>query len=264
MSDRGWYGYSDLIRKARLSVSDFPNLFRYRSAIIDEAQDFSQEALKFVRALVPINQNDLFFVGDPQQRMHTNHAVMSRCGINIREKHTKRLRINYRSTEQIRQYATNILHDVEFDDFDGRINLKDDIALFNGTDPIVHNFSDKNFEYEFIINEITSLLFEGYESHEIGVFARTTNEINKYDNRLEQANISVNPLRSNSPLIKDGVHCGTMEQAKSMELRVVFLVSVTIDNMPYQYLLNKQETEEEREKVWKQEIFLLCWLYACK
>jgi superfamily I DNA/RNA helicase len=253
MIDRGWYGYSDLIQMVRRWIIENLEQHTYQAAIVDEVQDFSQQALKFVRALVPVKQNDLFFVGDPQQRIYANQVVMSRCGIDIRGSRSKRLRINYRTTEQIRQQAMHVLKDVEFDDLNGEKNVKDDISLLTGTKPIVNNFSEKEEEIKFVVNEIQNLLTQGFKPHEIGLFTRQNKILNKYVSQLEEENILVNPLNSQSHIQKEGVHYGTMHRSKGLEFRVVFLVNMTKSNMPLQFVVKKQETEDEREIVLKQE-----------
>ena len=58
-----------------------------------------------------------FIVGDAHQRIYRNKAVLSKCGINVRGR-ARKLRINYRTTEEIRKYAFGLLKGVSFDDMD--------------------------------------------------------------------------------------------------------------------------------------------------
>ncbi len=90
----------------------------YRAIVVDETQDFGPQALKLLRAMVPSAVNDLFFVGDGHQRIYSrNKAAMSRCGIDIRGR-SKKLYINYRTTDEIRRQAVALLEGVEVDDLD--------------------------------------------------------------------------------------------------------------------------------------------------
>jgi len=108
------------IHQARLSVEQ-GNFAKYRHVLVDEVQDFSLEALKLIRALSPIDEgkgDPLCTVGDGHQRIYRTKIPMSRAGINIKGR-SRRLKINYRTSEQIRQYAQAILMGMEIDDLDG-------------------------------------------------------------------------------------------------------------------------------------------------
>lgn len=90
----------------------------YSSIVVDETQDFGPQALKLLRAMVPSAPNDMFFVGDGHQRIYSrNKAAMSRCGIDIRGR-SKKLYINYRTTDEIRRQAVALLEGIEVDDLD--------------------------------------------------------------------------------------------------------------------------------------------------
>ena len=77
------------------------------------------EGLKLFRALIPAQDNDLYIVGDAHQRIYSRQATLSKCGINIKGRRSKRLRINYRTTEEIRQKAMEMIESVEVDNLDG-------------------------------------------------------------------------------------------------------------------------------------------------
>lgn len=91
----------------------------YTSIVIDETQDFGPQALRLLRAMLPSAQNDLFFVGDGHQRIYAKHkAVLGRCGIDIRGR-SRKLYLNYRTTDEIRKVAVALLENREIDDLDG-------------------------------------------------------------------------------------------------------------------------------------------------
>ena len=68
--------------------------------------------------------NDIFIVGDSHQRIYKNHPTLSKCGINVRGR-SSILKINYRTTEEIRKYAFALLNGISFDDLDEDIDLGD-------------------------------------------------------------------------------------------------------------------------------------------
>ena len=90
----------------------------YCAVVVDETQDFGPQALRLLRAMIAPGPNDLCFVGDGHQRIYSrNRAAMSRCEIDIRGR-SKKLYLNYRTTEQIRLKAVSLLEGCEIDDLD--------------------------------------------------------------------------------------------------------------------------------------------------
>jgi hypothetical protein len=66
---------------------------RYRSVIVDEAQDFGADALRLVRAIAgPEHPDDLFLVGDAHQRIYGRPVTLSSCGIQVRGRRSQTLR----------------------------------------------------------------------------------------------------------------------------------------------------------------------------
>jgi superfamily I DNA/RNA helicase len=91
----------------------------FKAVIVDEAQDMSEAAFSLLRAIVgAAAPNDLFIVGDPHQRIYGKVVTLSRCGIDIRGR-SRKLRLNYRTTDEIRQWATQVLEGMSVDDLDG-------------------------------------------------------------------------------------------------------------------------------------------------
>jgi superfamily I DNA/RNA helicase len=110
----------------------------YSAIVVDETQDFGPQALRLLRAMIPSNPNDLFFVGDGHQRIYTrNKAAMSKCGIDIRGR-SKKLCLNYRTTDEIRRQAVAVLEGCEIDDLDdGHDETKRYKSLSHGPVPTV-------------------------------------------------------------------------------------------------------------------------------
>ena len=92
---------------------------RYAAIVVDETQDLGPQALRLLRVMIPKGVNDLFFVGDGHQRIYGKHrAVMSHSGIDIRGR-SRKLYLNYRTTEEIRRAAVALLEGRDIDDLDG-------------------------------------------------------------------------------------------------------------------------------------------------
>ena len=120
-----------------LSASDAKSA-PYSAIVVDETQDLGPQALRLLRAMIPHNPNDLFFVGDGHQRIYSrNKAAMSKCGIDIRGR-SKKLYLNYRTTDEIRRQAVALLEGVEVDDLDdGHDETKRYRSVSHGPQPLV-------------------------------------------------------------------------------------------------------------------------------
>lgn len=133
----------DAYRDAAALLAQTGKSLPYSAIVVDETQDFGPQALRLLRAMVPRGSNDLFFVGDGHQRIYRRHrAAMSRCGIDIRGR-SRKLYLNYRTTEEIRKQAAALLEGCEVDDLDdgqdegGRYK-----SLSRGDPPIVETKRD--------------------------------------------------------------------------------------------------------------------------
>lgn len=81
---------------------------KYRSVIVDEAQDFGTTELQIVRALVAPSQNDLFMCGDAAQLILPKHQILAHAGIETGNRSFKISR-NYRNSREILECAHKIL-----------------------------------------------------------------------------------------------------------------------------------------------------------
>ena len=81
---------------------------KYRSIIIDEAQDFGTTELKILNRLVDTNENDLFFCGDGAQQVQAKQQDFAAADISI-SKRSFKLQKNYRNSREILELAHQIL-----------------------------------------------------------------------------------------------------------------------------------------------------------
>ena len=217
----------------------------YPHIIVDEAQDFSDNAYKLLRTMAgEQHMNDLFITGDAHQRIYKNHAVLSRCGINVRGR-SSILKINYRTTEEIRKAAIGLLQGMSFDDLDDGADLGDKCqSLTHGQYPQIKKFRDANEESNFITNEIQKLVNSGVSASNICIVTRTNRLIDNYqavlaDNEIKS--IKISRKQSDNRNI-DGIRLATMHRIKGLEFQYVFLVAVNDGIVP---LANTVESADE-------------------
>ncbi len=224
LKKRNLLTFEGAIHEARLAVEQ-GNVAGYTHVLVDEVQDFSLEALRLIRAMSPIDNgtpDPLCTVGDGHQRIYRAKIPMIRAGIDIRGR-SRRLKINYRTSEQIRQFAQGLLHGVDTDDLDGGVtNTAGDHSVFSGPKPIVKMCLDNNAEAEAIVAWVQELLDHGLATHEICVTPYKP-EIRTALTAANIATFELRPRAEDPGADEPGVRMGTMPRIKGLEFRAVAL-----------------------------------------
>lgn len=202
---------------------------KYVSIIVDEGQDFSDNAYRLLRALAgEEHANDIFIVGDSHQRIYRNRPTLSKCGINVRGR-SSILKINYRTTEEIRKYAFALLNGISFDDLDEGTDLGDRCqSLTHGEKPEIREFRDAGEELSFLIEEIKKLHDNGVKLSDICVVARTRNLVQDYVAQFTRAGIQTQQIKRSKTDDRnfDGLRVATMHRVKGLEFQYVFAAAV--------------------------------------
>lgn len=234
---------------------------RYANIIIDEGQDFSDNAYRLIRAMAgEEHPNDIFVVGDSHQRIYRNHPTLSKCGINVRGR-SSILKINYRTTEEIRKHAFALLNGISFDDLDDEVDLGDKCqSLTHGEKPVITNFNNANDEFEFIAQEIKSLKANGVELTDICVVARTKKLVEDYIALFTKVGIRSYAIKRNKADDRnfDGLRVATMHRVKGLEFKYVFIVAVNNRILPLPSAINKTDAISELESITSEK----CLLYV--
>lgn len=224
----------DILRAARERLEAAGAPPTYRAVVVDEAQDFGVEALRLVRAIAGAEHpDDLFLVGDAHQRIYGRPAPLSHCGINVRGRRSRELRINYRTTAAICRWAYRTLGTGEFDDLDeGKAHGEGYVSLRAGDKPIVRHFATNAEEQAFVVGELQELLAEGIRPESICVVARLGNLLSGgIGPALARVGIDYEILDRQSPRT-GAVRLATMHRVKGLEFPVVFVTGVVDGILP--------------------------------
>ena len=207
----------------------------YSHVIADEFQDFSNPELRFLRQLVAEGRNDLFLTGDPYQRIYSGRKInFTATGINIRGKKSKKLKVNYRTTEEIKRMAVAVVKGEKYDDMDGgEENNKGYISLVHGEKPCYRIFASSNEEVEHVMKVVAECENNGISLNHICITARTRALYKDVVDGLHQNDIPYQELKGgNATGNKDGISLCTFHSLKGLEFRIVILVGVTERSMP--------------------------------
>lgn len=202
----------------------------YEHVIVDEAQDFGNAAYKLIAKILSHKStevNGLYITGDAHQRIYSRKVVLSRCGINVRGR-SRRLRINYRTTEETRKWATAVLDNCTVDDLDnGTESNKGYRSLTKGVPPQVHTFADAGDEMNAIAQAIKDLQAKGVELSAICIAAPSAKKVDEYRKELAKRGVETDPIESNKRARDSKLsRISTFHRVKGLEFDYMILVSM--------------------------------------
>jgi superfamily I DNA/RNA helicase len=202
----------------------------YAHVIVDEAQDLHPAQWRLLRAAVAPGPNDLFMVGDAHQRIYDHRVSLLSIGIDTRGR-SRRLKINYRTSQQILGWTLGILTGEDIDDLDGNIESETGYrSAFDGPVPTIQRFTTPAEEAEFVAAQIQEWLEEGVAPGSIGVAARTRRDLRAVEEAMADADIRWSEIGTDSR--KPGVRTGTMHSCKGLEFARLVVIAANADNLP--------------------------------
>ena len=233
LMERGAMEFADCYRAAASLLEREGAEAPYRCVIVDEAQDFGAPAWRLIRRLTAPEQDDLFIAGDAHQRIYSRQpVVLGRCGIDIRGR-ARKLRLNYRTTEETRRWAEGLLEGQAVDDLDGGADDNRGIrSVTSGPEPRIERLAGPEEQAAWIVAYLEALPAES-DLRSTCIVARTRKERDSLAGKLEAANIPLEVLETEAPDDSSpGVRLATMHRVKGLEFDRVLIASANQDLIP--------------------------------
>ena len=201
----------------------------YAHAVIDEAQDLHPAQWRLLRACVPPGPNDLFLAGDAHQRIYDHKVSLSSLAIETRGR-SRRLKINYRTSQSILAHAQSILRGVAVDDLDGHIEENVGYrSAFDGPPPTTERFLTPHEEATHVAELVRGWIDEGMSPSAIGVLGRTRGLLTPIQEVLTRDDIQWSELDDDAA---GNVRITTMHSAKGMEFARLIVAGLNADAVP--------------------------------
>lgn len=203
---------------------------RYRAVIVDEAQDMSTIAFQVLRAIAPEEPNDLFIVGDGHQRIYRRQVSLAKAGVKITGR-SRKLYINYRTTDEIRRFAVALLHDVHVDDLDeGVDDNKKYKSLMHGSAPRIERCG--SFAKE--VQTIAEFVKAADDPKSTCLVTRTHQDLDQYDAALRELGIATYRIRRSEAEDRDkpGLRLATMHRVKGLEFDRMIIAGANEGKVP--------------------------------
>lgn len=224
--------------------------------VADEVQDLGVAPLRFLAALAGGRPDGLLLAGDLGQRIFQTPFSWKALGVDVRGRsHT--LRINYRTSHQIRAHADRLLPQ-SLADVDGLVeSRKGTVSVFNGPPPMIKVVLTTEEEMKTVAAWIGERLREGYQPHEIGVFVRSDAQVERAREAVDLARADCVELGEEAASTAGKVAIGTMHLAKGLEFRGVVVMACDDGVLPLEERIEAISDESDLEEVYNTERHLL-------
>ena len=228
----------------------------FEFCVIDEAQDISVAELRFLSALDRNRNDSLFFAGDLGQRIFRTPFSWRALGVDVRGRsHT--LRVNYRTSHQIRIQADRLLPP-EISDVDGITEGRTStVSAFNGQKPHIMVLETPEEEVAAVAAWLTRRCQDGYVPHEVAIFVRSKAEMPRARDSVRRAGLVEKELVDSATGAPGRVTIGTMHLAKGLEFRAVAVMACDDEVLPLQSRIERIADQSDLEDVYSTERHLL-------
>ncbi|MEV1328530.1 UvrD-helicase domain-containing protein [Micromonospora costi] len=206
----------------------------YDHVVVDEAQDLHPAQWRVLRAAVAPGPDDLFITGDPHQRIYDSRVSLNALGVSVAGR-SSRLRVNYRSTEEILSWSTRVLVGSRVEDLggDGDDSLVGYRSLLHGKRPHAAGYPTSQAEVMALVERVGEWLEQGVQPSEIAVCARFNTALRTVCDELASAGIPSVWVRDQPGPDVDGVRLATMHAMKGLEFRCVAVVGANARAVPF-------------------------------
>ena len=244
LSQAGKATKAQLLNKLATSIAE-GQARSYDFVVVDEAQDLSVDELTLLAAMAGKKPNGLFFAGDIGQRIFRPPFPWKATGVEIQGR-SRTLRLNYRTTEQIRR-SSDLLLPVTLTESDGNEERRDGVvSLFDGRTPEIQTFEGEEAEEAALSQWTQSLFADGITSDEIAFLGRSADMVER--------------CRRSKRMLGDvatGIECMEMHDAKGLEFRAIAIVGCDDGVVPDEQRLLTAKDEAALDEIIATERHLL-------
>lgn len=196
----------------------------FEYVIVDEAQDLSIAQLRFLAALVEPAPDALLFTGDLGQRIFQAPFSWRSLGVDIVGR-SRTLRVNYRTSQQIRRRA-DLLLAPEITDVDGvSEDRRGTVSAFEGPDPEVRVLPSIPAEAEAVSAWLAARTGEGIAPEQLAIFVRSAGEVERARQAAGDADLPCIVLDEHVETRDEHIAIATMHLAKGLEFRGVVVMA---------------------------------------
>jgi superfamily I DNA/RNA helicase len=251
INGRGFHTWAQIFAEVAAHYSNREHK-PFTHIVVDEAQDLGVPELRLLSAIAPSGNDALFFAGDLGQRIFQQPFSWTVLGVDVRDR-SHNLKVNYRTSHQIRQTADHLLPKI-VRDVDGVEEERfGTVSVFNGPDPLIAVRADSKAEIAAVSQWISQALADGIKPSEIGIFVRTRNQLDRARAAVAAAGRDTLELSERGEDAGDRISIGTMHLAKGLEFKAVVVMACDDEVLPLQSRIESVADEVELDDVYDTE-----------
>jgi mRNA-degrading endonuclease RelE of RelBE toxin-antitoxin system len=220
----------------------------FTHAVVDEAQDLGVPELRMLAAITPGGSDALFFAGDLGQRIFQEPFSWKALGVDIRGR-SRTLKVNYRTSHQIRQAADRLLPKTVQDVDGNEQDRRGTVSVFNGPEPEIKTFADAEREIQGVAEWIKNTLTDGIAAAEIGIFVRSNDQLARARASVKAAGHTQVELSERLEQPQGRIAIGTMHLAKGLEYKAIAVMACDDNVLPLQERIETVADESELDEV---------------
>lgn len=220
----------------------------FTHTVVDEAQDLGVPELRMLAAITPVGPDTLFFAGDLGQRIFQEPFSWKALGIDIRGR-SRTLKVNYRTSHQIRQAADRLLPKIVQDVDGNEQDRRGTVSVFNGPDPEIQIVADVDREIQGVADWIKQSVADGIAPAEIGIFVRSNDQLARARAAVKAAGHMQLELSERLEQPQGRIAIGAMHLAKGLEYKAVVVMACDDDVLPLQERIENVADETELDEV---------------
>jgi mRNA-degrading endonuclease RelE of RelBE toxin-antitoxin system len=255
LKSRNLITYATLFTSLAAVLAKMKNVV-FDFSIVDEAQDISVAHVRFFAALGGGRPNALFFAGDLGQRIFQQPFSWKALGVDVRGR-SRTLRVNYRTSHQIRMQADRLLGPVVSDVDGNGDDRTDTVSVFNGPPPTIKSFASEEEEIKAVGDWIVEHAKAGVVPHEFGIFVRSAAQLDRAKAAAKAAGIAFKVLDDHVETTSGQISIGTMHLAKGLEFRAVAVMACDDEIIPLQERIETVGDDADLREVYDTERHLL-------
>lgn len=209
---------------------------KYRTVMIDEVQDLSQNDLRAIGLMKNIDDelmmnapNSLFLVGDGAQTIYKNGFSLKKIGINVSGR-SFAFKKNYRNTKEILEAAYALIQNFDcsgLDEDEKTKPISPELAKQSGTKPRIIKSYSLYKECEDVAQRIKQLIDNcGEVAGNVCVIGLSKLYRDRIAIELKKMNIASAEIKDNVQVGNDIVKISTIESAKGHEFSSVFILGL--------------------------------------
>ena len=125
------------------------------------------------------------------------------------------------------------------------------MSVFNGPQPELIGFATTEEEIKHVAQWLAGLSKKDVKPHEIGVFVRSSAELDRAKKAVEREGLGFKMLDEHTKATSGYVSIGTMHLAKGLEFKAVAIMACDDQVLPLQSRIETVSDEADLEEVYK-------------